>query len=144
MSLTNQFLHIDPNDLEFVMNLLQPIAFCWKDLGVQLELKPEELKSIEATPLLIPGGPTAFLQEMMQRYLNFAPPSHTYPTLGKLCDALRNPAVGEKRIAQDVEKHYQAHSAGALSVALSLCFQKQSYWEGSGRKQNSLRIFVVH
>ena len=94
------------------MNLLHSIAHQWKSLGKKLGLPTKELEIIESMPLLIPGGSTAFLREMLQRYLNFAPPSHTYPTLANLCDALRNPAIGEKQIAKEVEKKYQAYCAG--------------------------------
>ena len=98
------------------MNYLQPIAYCWKELGLQLGINFGELNVIEATRLLIPGGPAAFLQEILFRYLNFAPPSHQHPTLEKLCKALRSRAIRQDRLAFDLEQEYQARSTGLLSV----------------------------
>ena len=94
------------------MNHLQPVAHHWKNLSLQLGIEPEEQKAIESIPLLVPGGPAAFLQEMLRKYLSFAPPSHAYPKLAELCDALRNPAVGLEGIAQEIEKEYRPYSTG--------------------------------
>ena len=103
---------VDPDDLGFLMNNLQPIASHWKDLGLQLGLGLEELKTVEATPILIPGGPVAFLQEILHKWLNFAPPSHAQPTLTKLCEALKTPSVKQNRVAHDLEQQYWARSTG--------------------------------
>ena len=59
---------VDPDDLGFLMNHLQPITSHWKDLGLQLGLGLEELKTVEATPILIPGGPVAFLREILHMH----------------------------------------------------------------------------
>ena len=103
---------VDPDDLGFLMNNLQPIASHRTDLGLQLELKLEELKTVEATPILIPGGPVAFLREILHKWLNFAPPSHAQPTLKKLCEALKSPSVKQNRVAHDLEQQYWARSTG--------------------------------
>ena len=71
-----------------------------------------ELNEIESMPLLIPSGPAAFLQETLNRWLKQAPPSHPFPTLTKLCDALRSCTVGESRIAYDLEQQYRSQRAG--------------------------------
>lgn len=94
------------------MNHLQPIASHWKDLGLQLGLYLEELKTVEATPILIPGGPVAFLREILHKWLNFAPPSNAQPRLTKLCEALRSPSVKQNRVAHDLEQRYQAQNTG--------------------------------
>lgn len=103
---------VDPDDLGFLLNHLQLIASHWKDLGLQLGLGLEELKTVEATPILIPGGPVAFLQEILHKWLNFAPPSHAQPTLTKLCEALKSPSVKQNRVAHDLEQQYWAQSTG--------------------------------
>ena len=105
----------DPHDLAFFMEQLLPVASDWKVLGLQLGLTLKELKAIESMPLLIPTGPAAFLQEMLHRWLNRAPPSHPFPTITKLCDALRSCTVGEKRVAYDLEQQYQAQNKGLLA-----------------------------
>ena len=99
----------DPNELAFLMNHLQPMASHWKAFGLQLGLLPGELDNIEATHLLTPGGPPAFLQEVLKRWMNHAPP---FPTLSKLCDALRSPAVHQSRIALELEQQYQTWRTG--------------------------------
>lgn len=94
------------------MEHLQPCANVWNQLGLQLGLQSAELKSIESMPLLIPCGSAAFLQEMMYRWLNQAPPSHPFPTITKLCIALRSCAVRQERVAYEIEHQYRAQSSG--------------------------------
>ena len=100
---------LDPDDLAFLMNHLQPMASCWKAFGLQLGLSSGELKNIEATSTLIPSGPPTFLQEVLTIWLNRAPP---FPTLTKLCDALRSHAVDQSRIALELEQQYQTRRTG--------------------------------
>ena len=99
----------DPDDLAFLMNHLQPMASRWEAFGLQLGLLPEELDNIAAMPLLFPRAPAAFLQEVLTRWLNRAPP---FPTLTKLCDALRSHAVDRSRIALVLQQQYQTRRTG--------------------------------
>ena len=85
------------------------MASHWNAFGLQLGLSAGELDNIKATPLLIPGGPPAFLQEVLKRWLGHAPP---LPTLSKLCDSLRSPAVHQSRIALELEQEYQTRRTG--------------------------------
>ena len=78
----------DPDDLPFLLDHLQPIAGHWKAFG-----------------LLIPGGPAAYLQEVLTKWMNHAPP---FPTLTKLCDALRSHTVDHSRTALELEQQYQS------------------------------------
>ena len=100
------------------MEQLLPVASDWKNLGLQLGLTLKELKAIESMPLLIPSGPAAFLREMLHRWLKRAPPSHPFPTITKLCDALRSYTVGEERVAYDLEQQYQAQRKGLCLQSL--------------------------
>ena len=100
---------LDPDELAFLMNHLQPIASHWRAVGLQLGLLYGEPSTIEATPLLIPGGPVAFLREVLSKWLDRAPP---YPTLTKLCSALRSRAVDQSRIALELEQQYQTRRTG--------------------------------
>ena len=84
----------------------------WKALGLQLGLTLKELKAIESMLLLIPSDPAAILHEMLYKWLNRAPPSHPFPTITKLCDALRSCTVREERFAYDIEQQYQAQRKG--------------------------------
>ena len=85
------------------------MASRWKAFGLQLGLLSGDLDTIAATPLLIPGAPAAFLQEVLTRWMNRAPP---LPTLSKLCDALRSHAVNQSRIALELEQDYQTQRTG--------------------------------
>ena len=106
----------DPHDLPFLMEQFQPVADIWRLLGVTLGLTLVELDEIEGMPLLIPGGPAAFLQEMLNKWLKRAPPSHPFPTLTMLCDALRGGGTAEeRRVAHNLEQHYLVQKTG-LSV----------------------------
>ena len=108
---------LDPDDLAFLIEHLQPIASHWKSFGLQLGLLPGELDTIAATPLLIPGGPVAYLQEVLSRWLSRPP---LFPTLKKLCDGLKSPTVDQSRIAQALEQQYPTQKAGLSSQALGL------------------------
>lgn len=101
--------HVDFNDLSSLMEQLRPVTSSWKFLGLGLGLTMGELNEIEGMPLLIPGGPAAFLQEMLHRWLKRAPP---FPTISVLCDALRRSTVGEGRVAYNLEQRYLAQKAG--------------------------------
>ena len=92
------------------MNHLQPIASHWRAFGLQLGLSSGELDTIANTPLLIPGGPVAFLQEVLSKWLDRAP---LFPTLSKLCGALRSRAVDQSRIALELEQHYPTRRTGS-------------------------------
>ena len=91
------------------MNHLQPVASHWRPFGLQLGLLPGDLDTIAGTPLLIPGGPAAYLEAVLTRWMNRAPP---LPTLSKLCDALRSCAVDQSRIALELEQQYQTLRTG--------------------------------
>ena len=109
----------DPHDLAFFMKQLLPVTRNWMDLGLELGLTLKELKAIESMPLLISGGPTTFLREMLHGWLNRAPPSHPFPTITKLCDALRSCTVREERVAYDIEQQYQAQRKGLPALQLN-------------------------
>ena len=99
----------DPDDLAFLMNHLHPMAGHWRALGLLLGLVSGDLDTIAATPLLFPGGPAAYLEEVLKRWMNRAPP---FPTLKKLCDSLRSRAVDQSRIALELEQQYQTRRTG--------------------------------
>ena len=103
----------DPDDLPFLLNHLQPIAGHWKAFGLQLGLSSGDLDIIAATPLLIPGGPAAYLQEVLTKWMNRAPP---FPTLTKLCDALRSHTVDHSRTALELEQQYQTQKTGTSAI----------------------------
>ena len=106
----------DPDDVPFLMNHLQPMASHWRSFGLQLGLLSGDLDTIAATPLLIPGAPAAFLEAVLTRWMNRAPP---LPTLSKLCDALRSHAVDQSRIALELEQQYLTQRTGLSAVQIT-------------------------
>ena len=71
-----------------------------------LEFGGGELDVIESSPLNIAGGPNACLNDLLTRWLNWAPPK-PWPTLGRLVEALRMDMVGEFRLAYDLENKFR-------------------------------------
>ena len=96
------------------MNHLKPIAGHWRALGLQLGMLYGELSTIAATPLLTPVGPVAYLQEVLSKWLDRAPP---FPMLTMLCGALRSRAVDQSRIALELEQQYQTRRTGLSAHA---------------------------
>ena len=117
MNLWHFCIFLDPEDLAFLMNHLKPIASHWRALGLQLGMLYGELSTIEATPLLISGGPVAFLREVLSKWLDRAPP---FPTLSMLCGALRSRAVDKSRLALELEQHYQSRRTGLFAHACNV------------------------
>ena len=103
------------------MENLQLIANQWRAVGLQLGLSSIELDRIETTPILILGGPAAFLKEVLSKWLQRAPPP---PTLTKLCVALNSHEVRQSRIAQELKQQYKTKRAGLSAhepQALIIC-----------------------
>ena len=75
----------------------------WQLIGLALGFDPEDLKIIEHMPTLIPIGPVAFLKEMLHQWLKWCPPTHRWPTVSSLCEALRSPTVGNERLADTLK-----------------------------------------
>ena len=98
-----------------IMEHLWPIASNWRSIGVQLGLSCGELNTFPASPLLIPGGPAAYTQEVLSRWLKRAP----FPTLTDLCDALSSPTIAQSRIACELKQHHQTKKAGLSAVSAS-------------------------
>ena len=115
----------DPDDLAFLMNHLQPFASQWRAVGLQLGLLSLELDAIATTPLLIPGGPAAYLEEVLSRWLNRTPP---FPTLSRLCDALRSRALDQSRIALELEQQYQRWRTGLSAVQITCRLWWSAAW----------------
>ena len=82
---------------------------------MQLGLSCGELNTIEATPLLIPGGPAAYIREILSRWLKRAP----FPTLTDLCDVLSSPTIAQSSIACELKQHHQTEKAGLSAVSAS-------------------------
>lgn len=102
--------------IRFVLNEdhLQPLlrfvgraAARWRTVGVALHFSKSVLDTIAATNENMVGGPTACFTDLLSRWLKWAPPKHSLPTLETLAEALREDTVGEERIAYDLEQGFQ-------------------------------------
>ena len=108
------YLLPDFRDLDFLKENLQPIANKWRAIGLQLGLSSEDLDRIETTPILIIGGPASFLEEVLSKWLDCAPPS---PTLTKLCVALKSHEVRQSRMTQELKQHYKTKRTGSSACS---------------------------
>ena len=76
-------------NLAILLDTIKPATPQWRDIGLALGFQNYELTTIERTPLLIPEGLTGYFREMLSRWLKWAPPNHSWPTLGTLGLALQ-------------------------------------------------------
>ena len=77
-------------DLYILTEILRPATPQWRTVGLALGFVDYELATIEHTPPLIPEGPPGFFREMLSKWLKWAPPNHTSPTLENLVPALQS------------------------------------------------------
>ncbi len=83
------------SDLGLLMRLLYPLVAQWELLMVQLEVSPNELQTIKATPSNYATAPISYLQGSLGVWLQQGPPNKPWPTVRGLCDALRSELIGE-------------------------------------------------
>ena len=105
-------------DLSTLMNLLQPVAYRWNDLCLQLGVLQSDLNNIAANPMRMSGAPNTFLQDGLYIWLQKEPASCTIPAL---CEALKSPAVDETALANEVEERLKRHK-GQINYALMRSF----------------------
>lgn len=67
----------------------------WMDLGRELGFKFAEIKNISATYL--GSGNRVCLQELLDRWLNWAPPNHKLPAIDNIITAVRK--LGHEKLA---------------------------------------------
>ena len=84
--------------LKTVFNALHSVSHKWFDIGLQLEVPSSQLKIIKTDTT----GVAERLQAMVDYWLNNA----TVPSWKVLVDALKAPAVGESRLAKELEERH--------------------------------------
>ena len=99
---------LSTKDLRTLLSVLHGVTTQWEFIGLALGFDPEDLKIIEQTPTLIPKGPVAYLKEMLHQWLKWCPPNHDRPTISFLCEALRNPIVGNEHLANTLKDQLKA------------------------------------
>lgn len=76
-----------------------------REVGLKLGFLDNELKIIEAMPLLAVEGPEVCFREILSRWLKWAPENHEFLSSSTLANALRSKLVKE-RLAYDLEQHF--------------------------------------
>ena len=71
----------------------------WAAIGTELGFKIKDMGEIRRTDTL--HEDTQYFEELIKRWLNQAPPDHSFPHLNKLVTALRE--VGMERTAYELE-----------------------------------------
>ena len=100
---------LEEKDLQLLISVVGRAATRWKEVGLVLGFLKSELDEIEKTLVLTARGPEAYFQEMLSRWLDWAPPKHYLPTTSTLVEALRSSTVRKERLAYDLELYFKEH-----------------------------------
>ena len=92
-----------PEDEDDLYTFIKSAAPHWKDIARALKMTHVQTKDIISTPGLTQQSD--YFQEMLHRWLKWAPPVHPLPTTEDLADALR--AVGAEGVAYKLVKSSQ-------------------------------------
>lgn len=102
LDLSGRVVTLRPGDLDILQRLLKPATPHWNEVGLSLGFHNYELTTIQSMPLLIPTAPTGYFSEMLNQWLNWAPPNHPFPTIEALVVALQN--SGDEHLAEFMER----------------------------------------
>ena len=72
----------------------------WRALGRKLGFTHDELGDVTRCPGL--KEDKDYMDELLSRWLKWAPPNHLFPCVEGLATALRSKSVGEERTAYDM------------------------------------------
>ena len=87
-------------NLKTVFSELHSVSHKWSDIGLQLDVPISRLKIIEIDTT----GTEKRLQAMLDYWMNNA--TDPLPSWEVLVSALKAPAVGESRLAKELEERY--------------------------------------
>ena len=77
------------------MKLLINHSYKWRNIGLALGFTHPELNLIEHNPILMFNAPSSYLVALLGQFVEWPNEDHeNYPTLKKLCEALRSSIVG--------------------------------------------------
>ena len=103
---------LSPEDEDDLFMYIKSASPCWKDIARELKMTHVQTKDIISTPGLTQQSD--YFQEMLHRWLKWAPPVHPFPTTEDLADALR--AVGKEGVAYTLVKSSQFNSDSRLNI----------------------------
>jgi len=109
--------------LKAVVNALCSVSIKWYDIGVQLGIPPLQLHFIEADR----PATADRMHTMLDCWMRNA--THPLPSWKGLVDALRDPGVGESRLAMELEERYCGPGDHRSLVAGIELFQLESQLE---------------
>ena len=89
-------------DHSALRNMTKTACGKWKSIGWELGFTEDELSSIVRQPGQT--GEEDYYSAMLRRWLDWAPPNHTLPSIPQLSSVLR--AVGKERLALELEEKY--------------------------------------
>ena len=85
-------------DHQWLSEAVNEAAANWRALGRELGFTHDELEDVVRHPGL--HGDKDYMDELLRRWLRWAPPNHPLPCVEDLATALRS--VGEERTAYDL------------------------------------------
>ena len=88
---------LGPNHLRKVQRILWEARTQWYNLGLELDITPDSLDSIE---LANSGKPDRCFRAMLTKWLR----EHQRPTWSALAEAVRSPSVGLSHLAEEIQK----------------------------------------
>lgn len=92
---------LKPADASLLTSFLQSANLRWRDVGRHLGFTHSELSNIAPTGGLT--SPQHYFEEMVERWLKWAPPAKSYPCTEDMVAALRQ--IGEHNLALHLEQH---------------------------------------
>ena len=100
-------LVLDDDHLPLLLSFAKRASAKWRKIGVSLKFEDAVFNEIETS--ISNGEAVACFTELLTRWLKRAPPKHSLPTLEAMLEALREDAVGEERIAYNLEQDFTSN-----------------------------------
>ena len=89
---------LSTKDHQWLCEAVIEAASNWRDVGKSLKFSHDQLKAIANAKSL--NTDDHYMQELLSRWLKWAPPNHPLPCVEDLATALRS--VGEEKTAYDL------------------------------------------
>ena len=108
---------LDEHDHTEIFQTTESASDVWRAIGRKLCFTVSELDSIVREPGR--NGDEDYYEAMLKRWLDWAPPNHTPPSLQSLLSALR--AAGKERQANNLATKFKVRRCTVLSVFVTTC-----------------------
>ena len=91
---------LDPEDVDALFEIVKGAKAKWRDIGRELGFTVKEIDNIVAKKGI--SQDQDYFQELLDLWLNWAPPEKSFPCTEDLLEALRH--IGQHRLALKLEK----------------------------------------